>query len=250
MRQHRIMRQANVTVDAPRRPHAVLDLPSRVVKGRKIEWLLGTMPAHTPVRLLEIGCGTGGISAYFAARGGYEVTAVDVVDQRLILEGYRFVAVDGVRLPFDTAAFDVVLSNHVVEHVGLEQQSAHLREFARVLRADGVGYVAVPNRWAVIEPHFRVPFLSWLPSHMRSPYLRLVRGTHYDCEPLGPRQLDAMLEDAGLRGTAIEDEALQAMLDLGELRGIARTCVARCPTWLRRALRPTMPTLIRRVQLV
>jgi SAM-dependent methyltransferase len=233
---------------AARRPHAVLDTASRRVKGQKIERLLGPLPDRTPLRVLEVGCGGGGISAFFGAQQGFDVTAVDVVDQRQVHDGYAFVCVDGVVLPFDDGVFDVVLSNHVVEHVGDQSlQARHFHELARVLRPDGVGYVAVPNRWAVIEPHFRVPFLSWPPRRLRTPYLMAVRGTHYDCEPLGPTELDRLLDAAGLVSESIEDEALQAMLDLGELHGIAAACVQHCPRWFRRALRPAMPTLIRRV---
>lgn len=226
----------------------MLDLPSRRVKGRKIERLLGPLPTRRPLRLLEIGCGSGGIAAYFAGQG-YAVDAVDVADQRVVADGYRFTRVDGTDLPFAGASFDVVISNHVVEHVGdRARQRAHFTEFARVLRADGVGYVAVPNRWAPIEPHFRVPLLSWPPRRLRTPYLRMLRGTHYDCEPLGPWELDGLLAGARLASDAIEDAALDVMLDLDELDGLGAACVRRCPAWLRRALRPAMPTLIRRVR--
>jgi SAM-dependent methyltransferase len=174
---------------------------------------------------------------------------VDVIDQRQVSDGYAFRKVDGVRLPFATASFDVVISNHVIEHVGArESQRQHLAELARVLRHDGVGYLAVPNRWAPVEPHFGVPLLSWWPPHWRTPYLRLLGGRHYDCEPLGPRELDAMLDDAGFAAQAVEDTALQVMLELGELPAGVAACVKACPLRVRRALRPIMPTLIRRLQ--
>jgi SAM-dependent methyltransferase len=226
----------------------VLDTASRHVKGRKIERLLGPVPVAGGLRLLEIGCGGGGISAYFAAQRRFDVTAVDVVDQRQVRDGYRFVRVDGVVLPFHDGEFDIVLSNHVIEHVGdRHQQRDHLRELARVLRPGGVAYLAVPNRWAPLEPHFRVPFLSWPPRRLRTPYLKAVRGTDYDCEPLGPRELDAMLRSAALASESIEDEALQAMLDLGELGPLTAACVRSVPRRVRRLLRPAMPTLIRRL---
>ena len=58
----------------------------------------------------------------------------------------------GVELPFDDARFDVVISNHVIEHVGDEAaQHAHLREIRRVMKADGSAYLAVPNRWMLTE---------------------------------------------------------------------------------------------------
>ncbi|GAB1594498.1 class I SAM-dependent methyltransferase [Lysobacter claricitrinus] len=232
--------------EAERRPHAVLDLASRGTKARKIERLLGLEGHGGRVRLLEIGCGSGGIADYFSRQSGYDVVAVDVLDQRQIRGGYEFRLLDDVDLPFPAASFDVVISNHVVEHVGDgHRQLAHLRELARVLRPDGTGYLAVPNRWALIEPHFRVPLLSWLPRSMRTPYLRLVKGTHYDCNPLGPLELDALLRQAGLASHPMEAAALQAMLDLDELPRWIAACVSWCPVAVRRAVQPMMPTLIR-----
>ena len=90
-----------------RQPHAVMDLPSRNYKGLKIERLLGLAKRWQPLRLLEIGTGSGGIAHYFAAHPTLrcEVTAVDVVDQRLICEGYDFRLVHDTALPFDDAGF-------------------------------------------------------------------------------------------------------------------------------------------------
>ncbi|MGY3265911.1 methyltransferase domain-containing protein [Lysobacter sp. HA35] len=231
-----------------RRPHAILDLASRSVKARKIERLLGLEDGGPPVRLLEVGCGGGGIAAHFARKRAYDVVAVDVIDQRQVQGDYMFLQVQGVELPFPDASFDVVLSNHVVEHVGgRAQQLVHLRELARVLKPGGVGYLAVPSRWALVEPHFGVPFLSWWPERLRTPYLRAIKGTHYDCNPLGPSELDALLRQAGLASESIEAEALQAMLDLSELRGVGAACISLCPAVIRRVLQPMMPTLIRRL---
>src|SRR5690606_32926852 len=186
-----------------RRGHAVLDLPSRDFKAMKIARLLGLDRNGPHGRLLEIGCGSGGISHWFGTSGemGWDVEAVDVEDVRLVRDGYAFRTVVGTDLPFEDASFDVVLSNHVIEHVGdALAQARHLQEIRRVLRPDGIGYLAVPNRWMLTEPHYRLKFLSWLPHSWRTPYLRLMRkGSFYDCEPLQMRQLEKMLASAHLR---------------------------------------------------
>lgn len=184
-----------------RHPHVVMDLQSRRWKAEKIERLLGLGAMTGPIRLLEIGTGSGGIANYFGthASGRFKVDAVDVVDSRMIQEGYKFTLVSDTKLPFADGSFDVVLSNHVIEHVGDEAaQSRHLAELGRVLRQDGTGYLAVPNRWMLIEPHYRLPLLSWLPRPWRSAYLRLTeRGDFYDCEPLQLGKLEGLLEASG-----------------------------------------------------
>lgn len=234
-----------------RQPHAVLDLASRNWKALKIERLLGLQSRRQPLRLLEIGTGSGGIAHYFATRASLrcEVDAVDVVDNRLIRDGYRYQRVDGVKLPFDADTFDVVISNHVIEHVGDEQaQRQHLREIHRVMRSDGVGYLAVPNRWMLTEPHYRLAFLSWLPRSWRSTYLRWSgKGDFYDCEPLELGELERMLEVAGLSYRNLCIEGWRETLAIERPLHWSNRLLLRIPDRLLRPLRPIIPTLIYRL---
>jgi ubiquinone/menaquinone biosynthesis C-methylase UbiE len=113
--------------------------------------------------LLEIGTGSGGIAHYFATHKSIrcDVAAVDVVDQRLLRDKFKFVLIEDTALPFANGSFDVVISNHVIEHVGnRDAQYHHLSEIHRVLKMDGVGYLAVPNRWMLVEPHYKLIFLK------------------------------------------------------------------------------------------
>jgi ubiquinone/menaquinone biosynthesis C-methylase UbiE len=234
-----------------RQPHAALDMRSRRLKGLKIERLLGLAERRQPLRLLEVGTGSGGIAHYFATHPTLQchVTAVDVVDQRLIREGYDFHLVHDTALPFADASFDVVLSNHVIEHVGERPaQLAHLRELRRVMAPDGVGYLAVPNRWMLIEPHYRLAFLSWLPRPLRSPYLRLMRrGERYDCEPLTVPRLESLLAEAGFVWRHLEVEALRATLDIEGAHGPGARLAALLPDLLLARARCAIPTLICRI---
>lgn len=232
-----------------RQGHAVLDLRTRDLKAAKIARLLGFHAGDPPRRMLEIGCGSGGISRHFGTAGpmGWDVTAVDVEDVRLACEGYAFQLVEGVQLPFPDAGFDVVLSNHVIEHVGDERaQQLHLREVRRVLRPDGAAYLAVPSRWMLVEPHFRLPFLSWLPQRMADAYVRLARrGTHYDCRPLGTRALERSLRAAGFAFRQRHGEALRLTYELERPRALVyRAVLQRMPDTVYAALRRAFPTLI------
>lgn len=122
-----------------RQGHAAHDLPSRRNKAFKIERLLKLTERNGRLRLLEVGCGTGGIAHYFATHPSLtiDVEAVDLIDKRTITDHYHFTRVDGTTLPFDNESFDVVISNHVIEHVGDDQdQIRHLVEMRRVLKRD------------------------------------------------------------------------------------------------------------------
>lgn len=231
-----------------RQPHAVLDLPSRRFKGLKIERLLDLANRPQPIRMLEVGTGSGGIAHYFGTHPQLhcEVDAVDVHDNRLITEGYRYHQVQDTRLPFADETFDVVLTNHVIEHVGNEQaQRAHLAELHRVLRPDGVGYLAVPNRWMLVEPHYKLAFLSWLPHAWRTPYLRTMRkGNEYDCEPLQVGQTQQLLAEVGFRYKNLCLDALRATLEIERSKSLAARMLRRIPDKILMPMNRLIPTLI------
>jgi SAM-dependent methyltransferase len=228
-----------------RHGHAVLDLESRRWKGLKIERLLG-LPDVGSVRMLEIGTGSGGIAHYFGSHpsGRFAVDAVDVNDTRLINESYRFTRVDSTDLPFADASFDVVITNHVIEHVGDKTaQAAHLDEIKRVLAPGGVVYLAVPSRWMLVEPHYRLAFLSWWPHSWRSAYVRLLgRGDFYDCEPLTTREIVSLARRTGFVAENVSVRGFRATLDIEGDKGWLARVVSRIPDpWLER-MAPAMPT--------
>ena len=235
-----------------RQPHAVLDLPSRSWKAEKIARLLELASRKQPIRLLEIGTGSGGIAHWFAHHPQLrcEVVAVDVCDNRQLHEGYAFQQVEGVDLPFEEASFDVVISNHVIEHVGDAQaQARHLSEIRRVMKPDGVGYLAVPNRWMLTEPHYRLKFLSWWPRGWRTPYLKLMgKGDFYDCEPLEMRQLERMLDVADFRHRNLCINALRQTFEIERPRARVTQALRRIPDVLLKPLRSIIPTLIYRIE--
>lgn len=235
-----------------RQSHAALDLSSRSWKAEKIARLLGLTTRKLPIRLVEIGTGSGGIAHYFATHPVLrcEVDAVDVVDNRLVKDGYRYQQVEGVALPFQAGTFDVVISNHVIEHVGDgKAQACHLREIHRVMRSDGVGYLAVPNRWMLTEPHYQLKFLSWWPRSMRSHYLRLMgKGDFYDCEPLDYWQLEKMLSATGLAHRNLCIEGWRETFAIERPLHWSNRLLRRIPDRVLRPLRPIIPTLIYRLE--
>lgn len=232
-----------------RQPHAVLDLPSRKLKAMKIERLLALDSRPGPQRVLEIGVGSGGISHYFGTHpsGRFNVVGVDVVDSRLVHDGYEYVSITDTTLPFPDASFDVVISNHVIEHVGDDDaQAHHLSELRRVMRDDGIGYLAVPNRWMLVEPHYRLAFLSWWPESMRSGWLRLFgRGEHYDCRPFARRELESRLQAAGFEFIQQHRQAILAMIELeSDALSVIQAHLLRAAARLAEILRSAIPTLI------
>jgi 2-polyprenyl-3-methyl-5-hydroxy-6-metoxy-1,4-benzoquinol methylase len=111
-------------------------------------------------RVLDAGCGGGGTAVSLAEEAAFAV-GLDL-DARFLGSGTRlvrekgarnaaFVQGDGARLPFRGAAFDVVLSHSVIEHVTSAQ--AYLRECHRVLRPGGVLYLSTAPYLSLAGAH-------------------------------------------------------------------------------------------------
>jgi SAM-dependent methyltransferase len=81
-------------------------------------------------------------------------------------------------MPIDTESVDVIVLNHVYEHV--VDPNALVAEVRRVLKPNGVLYLGLGNRLGIMEPHYRLPFLSWLPQGAADRYMRATgKGNEY-----------------------------------------------------------------------
>jgi SAM-dependent methyltransferase len=112
-------------------------------------------------RVLDAGCGGGGMPLSLAEEAR-QVVGIDPIDRfgdagmRLARErglpNLQFALADGMALPFTTAAFDLVLSHAVIEHVA--DAPLYLRECARVLAREGRLYLST------------APYLSFAGAHL------------------------------------------------------------------------------------
>ncbi|WP_417546774.1 glycosyltransferase [Marinobacter sp.] len=233
-----------------RKAHASIDLASRIPKAKKIEILLNIRERFSQqnIRMLEVGCGSGGITHYFATHKSIncEVVGVDVNDNRMVRDGYKFFKVSSVELPFPDSSFDVVITNHVIEHVGEKKaQLEHLREIQRVMAPTGTCYFAVPNRWMITEPHYKLLFLSWLPRSWRTPYLRWRgKGEFYDCKPLQLAETESFLKQSGFVYENISVRAAKTTFVIEQPDSLLTTLICHTPDWLLNIFKPAIPTLI------
>lgn len=234
-----------------RQPHAALNLKTRQYKAEKIAQLLGLGATDKGLSILEIGTGSGGIAHYLATMNKHHrVYSVDTVDNRQVTDNFHFQLVDGTELPFDDSHFDIVISNHVIEHVGLyDAQQSHMNEINRVLKQGGIGYLAVPNRWMLVEPHYRLIFLSYLPRKLRTPYLRWMRrGEYYDCEPLTRKETENILLQSGFTFSNICPQALKLTFAIEKPASLATAIISHVPDAIIGIFSGIIPTLIYRFQ--
>ncbi len=121
------------------------------VEKRAIERVL---PASAQGRhLLEVGCGTGHWSRFFAEQG-FLVTGVDLSSGMIrrasekVIPDAGFLAADAVALPFADGEFDVVVAITVLEFVA--DPRGVMKEMARCVRRGGLLVVGALNRLSVL----------------------------------------------------------------------------------------------------
>jgi 2-polyprenyl-3-methyl-5-hydroxy-6-metoxy-1,4-benzoquinol methylase len=176
----------------------VHDPESRRIRGARILAVLEDFGAVdvTAARILDIGCSAGLMTEAIAKRGAC-VVGIDVDADALLHAAARggsprYVAASGERLPFPDECFDAVVCNHVYEHVS--DARALMNEAHRVLRDGGACYFAGGHTLQLIEPHHRLPLLSWLPRPLAGMWLRsLGRAAHYEERFVAPWRLEALL---------------------------------------------------------
>jgi ubiquinone/menaquinone biosynthesis C-methylase UbiE len=125
-----------------------------VVKFRFLERLFSN--GRDGSSMLECGCGSAGVSLYFARRGCH-CTMVDFAPSALKLakQNFRFHGVSGnfVRadvdtLPFKSRTYDIVMSFGLLEH--FVDPNKAVREMVRVLKPGGLFFAdIVPHRFCV-----------------------------------------------------------------------------------------------------
>ncbi len=109
---------------------------------RKLDWICERLRLRPGLRLLDIGCGWGGLARYAARHFGCQVVGMTIsreqfqyaqrwcrgLDVEIQLRDYREV----------TEQFDRVVSVGMVEHVGYKNYRTYMRAVARSLGEDGL----------------------------------------------------------------------------------------------------------------
>lgn len=196
--------------------------------------------------VLDLGSSTGFTLEALAATGAsclgvdIDTGALARARARPELRGTHMLAADGSRLPLPAASVDVVVLNHIYEHV--VDADAVLDEIRRVLRPDGVVYLGLGNKHGIVEPHYRLPFLSWMGQRTADRYLCLTRrGEHYYERYRTRSGLVAMCH--GLRLWEYTYAVLAAPATF-HTTDMVRAGWPRVPQRAWRLLRPVMPTFI------
>ncbi len=150
-----------------------------------IKHLQEYMPKISRLKILDLGCGAGGVCVSFANRNN-RVIGLDL-DKKLINltkinvsdsedrfppnAGVSEILSSGIYIPFEDGTFDLVICNDVVEH--LDEQDALIHEIYRVLKKGGHLYLTTPNKRYPVESHTGLFGITLLPKPLADVFIRM-----------------------------------------------------------------------------
>lgn len=113
-------------------------------------------------RVLDVGCGEGGKSVYYASLGASAVVGVDIIpeyarraqqfaEKHGYSDRFTFLLADATHLPLDSGSFDTIIMNDFMEHVS-DPKSA-ITEALRLCRPGGRIYINFPPYYHPFGAH-------------------------------------------------------------------------------------------------
>lgn len=133
-------------------------------RGRRGQFLRDNFPNIQSAKICDLGG-----SRHFWEKLGIEVPPYNITiynvsesETSAFTDAYdiKVVIYDGKRIPVPDNAFDLLMCNSVIEHVPPDLRLGLAKEMRRVARQL---FLQTPARSFVIEPHFIMPFVHWLP---------------------------------------------------------------------------------------
>lgn len=229
------------------------DLLDEVHKLPKVKKMLSVLlseeliPNYSGVTL-DVGCSGGffceGLAPYFKSVVGIDIDkkAIDFAKEQNSFDNILYELIGDDNLPQCDASVDLIICNHVYEHVPSAKKL--FLEMYRVLKPEGAIYFGAASRLTVVEPHFKLPFLSWLPKFLAHKYMRIFgRGEFY---------YENLRTIYGLRALMVDFHVVDYTLDVikNPRKFNANDMikegglVSRLPRWLLKAVYPCLPSYI------
>ncbi|ABB14471.1 class I SAM-dependent methyltransferase [Carboxydothermus hydrogenoformans] len=106
-------------------------------------------------KVLEVGCGTAATS--YLLNNNFNITVLDYNEDLInklktlftyyLNKNINIVLGDMFNMPFEDKTFDLVFNSGVMEHYRFSERVVLLKEYARVLKDDGLMIIAIPNHY-------------------------------------------------------------------------------------------------------
>lgn len=144
------------------------------------------LPPNRHRRLLDLGCGPGGMRPMLTQFGQLTSTDFSIAALQFCQAQHldHLLAADAMRLPFVTDAFDAACVLDVLEHLSDDALAAH--ELFRVIKPDGKLLLTVPacqflwGRQDIVNHHFRRYAASRLRALLRSAGFEVLKLSYFN----------------------------------------------------------------------
>lgn len=163
----------------------ILNKKGEIQKTRKIQCILDELLTKRYIYgiILDNGCSGGiildNLNITDSQKIGIDIdfNTLKIARTNHEIESADFFCADGMNLPFRPNIIAITLCNHVYEP--LPDSEKLFQEIFRRLKQGGVCYCAARNRLAVIDGHYHLSFLAWIPKCLANNYLRITSGDFY-----------------------------------------------------------------------
>lgn len=146
------------------------------LNNKSIDFLFEHLENDQDKKILDVGCGNGYILSLLKKEGYQNLTGCDIIKE-IEDEDINFVQGEITKLPFDDDEFDIVMCNHVIEHI--IDSSRAIEELKRICK--GKLILTTPK-----QRYFKYTFdlhVNFYPEKMN--LLALMNYDNYVCEELG-----------------------------------------------------------------
>ncbi|NDK56439.1 class I SAM-dependent methyltransferase [Pontibacter fetidus] len=169
--------------------------------------------------ILEVGCSAGPLLLKLQQAGFTNLTGIDVSETAIALgneRGLKCISVmDGAKLAFPDATFDLVIASDVLEHIADDKLA--MQEWARVLKPGGKLIVFVPafqHLWSnhdVVNHHFKRYSKVELKTIVAQAGLNIKRASYWNFSLYFPTLLVRKLQNSVTSKSALPDDDLQQL---------------------------------------
>ncbi len=180
---------------------SMFDIEGRIIKAKKTIAVLKDYLNNTDtLTLLDIGCSSGIMTneyaKFFKKVIGIDIdsNAVEYAKLNLNPSNVEYFITPIEESKLRPESFDAITCSHIYEHV--PSSEVLMKKIFELLKPGGVCYFAAGNRFKIIEAHYKLPFLSWLPKKLANVYIKIFTNENeYYEKHLSLKKLKALVRD-------------------------------------------------------
>jgi hypothetical protein len=144
-------------------------------RKKRVSFVMSKVTIEPRMKILDLGCGPDGRSFEDFVSPDFQITGVDVLPPEKIHikhPNFTYVHQDARDLSrFQDQEFDLLVSFGMLEHI-IDNDKYH-QVVSEIIRVAKQYIVVVPNRFALIEPHYGFPLFPIFPYSVQSALVKI-----------------------------------------------------------------------------